>query len=54
MACNKRHTTPGEAIRLGADYLVVGRPILRAPDPRVAADRVIHEIDAALLQGIGG
>ncbi len=51
---HKRHTTPAEAIRLGADYLVVGRPILRAPDPRVAADRVIHEIDAALLQGIGG
>ena len=29
----KRHTTPADAIRRGADYLVVGRPILRAPDP---------------------
>jgi orotidine-5'-phosphate decarboxylase len=44
----KRHTTPAEAIRLGADYLVVGRPILRAADPRDAAERVIREIDAAL------
>ena len=45
---HKRHTTPAEAIRSGADYLVVGRPILRAPDPRAAADRVIEEIDGAL------
>ena len=44
----KRHTTPADAIRFGADYLVVGRPILRAPDPRAAADRVIGEIEAAL------
>ena len=45
---HKRHTTPADAIRFGADYLVVGRPIMRAPDPRAAADRVIHEIDVAL------
>jgi orotidine-5'-phosphate decarboxylase len=45
---HKRHTTPAEAIRFGADYLVVGRPILRAADPRDAAERVIREIDAAL------
>jgi len=44
----KRHTTPADAVRRGADYLVVGRPILRAPDPREAASRVIEEIDAAL------
>jgi orotidine-5'-phosphate decarboxylase len=49
----KRHTTPAEAIRHGADYLVVGRPILRDPDPRAAADRVIEEIDAALRARIG-
>jgi orotidine-5'-phosphate decarboxylase len=46
---HKRHTTPAEAIRLGADYLVVGRPILHDPDPPAAADRVIREIDVALL-----
>jgi orotidine-5'-phosphate decarboxylase len=45
---HKRHTTPTDAIRFGADYLVVGRPILRAEDPRAAADRVISEIDTAL------
>jgi orotidine-5'-phosphate decarboxylase len=44
---HKRHTTPTEAIRLGADYLVIGRPILKAPDPRAAAQRIIEEIDQA-------
>ena len=43
----KRHTTPADAIRLGADYLVVGRPILRAAKPRDAAARVIAEIEEA-------
>ena len=33
----KRVVTPAEAVRLGADFLVVGRPITRAPDPRGAA-----------------
>jgi orotidine-5'-phosphate decarboxylase len=33
----KRIVTPDEAVRLGADYLVVGRPITRAPDPPGAA-----------------
>jgi len=45
---HKRFTTPGEAIKLGADYLVVGRPILKDPSPRTAAHRIIEEIDAAL------
>jgi orotidine-5'-phosphate decarboxylase len=47
----KRHTTPAQAIELGADYLVVGRPILKDPDPRAAASRVIDEIDGALSGG---
>lgn len=42
-----RSTTPAEAVRLGADYLVVGRPIRNARDPRDAAQRIIDEIDAA-------
>ena len=45
---HKRHTTPTEACRLGADYLVVGRPILQNPSPRDAADRIIEEIAHAL------
>ena len=50
---HKRHTTPADAIRFGADYLVVGRPILRAWNPRAAADDVIREIDAALRSRVG-
>jgi len=49
----KRHTTPADAINSGADYLVVGRPILRAPDPRASAERVLREIDAALDRDAG-
>jgi orotidine-5'-phosphate decarboxylase len=48
---HKRHTTPAEAIRLGADYLVVGRPILKDPHPSEAARRIIEEIDATLNEG---
>ena len=40
-----RWTTPAEAIRQGADYLVVGRPIRNASNPRDAAQRIIDEID---------
>jgi len=46
----KRITTPTQAVRLGADYLVVGRPITRNDNPRKAAQQVIDEIDAALDQ----
>ncbi len=45
---HKRHTTPAEAIALGADYLVVGRPILKDRNPYDAAARIIDEIDAGL------
>ncbi len=44
----KRVATPGEAIRGGADYLVVGRPIRDAADPRAAARAIVAEIAAAL------
>jgi orotidine-5'-phosphate decarboxylase len=45
---HKRFTTPSEAIRLGADYLVVGRPILKSNNPRQVAEAIIAEIDQAL------
>jgi len=45
-----RLTTPAEAIDMGADYLVVGRPIRTAPDPHDAAQRIIDEIDEALVR----
>lgn len=44
----QRVVTPGRAIRDGADYLVVGRPIRSAPDPAVAAEQIQREIAAAL------
>jgi orotidine-5'-phosphate decarboxylase len=40
----KRIMTPSAAIAAGADYLVVGRPILAAADPRAAAQAIIEEI----------
>jgi orotidine-5'-phosphate decarboxylase len=43
----KRTLTPGEAIRAGVDHLVVGRPIIRAADPRGAAAAIMDEIAAA-------
>lgn len=46
----KRVATPGEAIRAGADYLVIGRPITRAADPKQAARDIISEM-AGVLAG---
>jgi orotidine-5'-phosphate decarboxylase len=43
----KRVATPAEAIREGADYVVVGRQVTRAADPAGEVDRVIEEIAAA-------
>jgi orotidine-5'-phosphate decarboxylase len=40
----KRVMTPRDAVRLGADYLVIGRPITGAPDPREALARIVAEI----------
>jgi orotidine-5'-phosphate decarboxylase len=43
----KRIMTPAKAIAAGADYLVVGRPIVEAADPRAAADSIVAEIAGA-------
>ncbi len=43
----KRTLTPADAIRAGVDHLVVGRPIIRAPDPRAAAAAILEEIASA-------
>ncbi len=40
----KRIMTPAAAIAAGADYLVVGRPIIAAADPKAAADAIVAEI----------
>ncbi len=44
----KRVTTPAEAIKNGSDYLVIGRPIRDADDPRLAAEKIAEEIKKAL------
>ena len=44
----KRIMTPQRAIAAGADYLVVGRPVLEAADPRAAAEAIQAEIAQAL------
>jgi orotidine-5'-phosphate decarboxylase len=44
----RRVMTPGEAISQGATYLVIGRPIVAAPDPRGEAMRIIEEITSVL------
>ncbi len=44
----RRVMTPADAIKAGSDYLVIGRPISRADDPRAAAEAVVDEISSAL------
>jgi len=44
----KRVLTPREAVAMGADYIVVGRPIRLADDPAVAADMITEEISEGL------
>jgi orotidine-5'-phosphate decarboxylase len=44
----KRIATPAEALRMGASYLVVGRPITQAADPAKAAEAILAEMAAAL------
>ena len=46
----KRITVPAEAIAAGADYLVVGRPIANAVDPREAATVILEEMAQALTE----
>ena len=36
---------PGEAVRAGATYIVIGRPIIAAPDPKAAAQAIVDELN---------
>jgi orotidine-5'-phosphate decarboxylase len=40
--------TASEAIAAGASYIVVGRPVVAAPDPREAAEKIAKEIRASI------
>lgn len=44
----KRVATPAEALRDGADYLVIGRQVTRAVDPRLACEQILAEVAASL------
>jgi orotidine-5'-phosphate decarboxylase len=44
----KRIATPADALRNGASYLVVGRPITQAPNPAEAAEAILAEMAEAL------
>lgn len=44
----KRVMTPAKAIKAGASHLVVGRPIVAATDQKVAADKIVAQIEEAL------
>lgn len=43
----KRVMTPAEAIKTGVDYMVIGRPIVAAEDPKAAAEAIVEEIENA-------
>ncbi len=43
----KRVMTPSDAIKAGVDYMVIGRPILAAENPKAAADAIVAEIEQA-------
>jgi len=45
----RRITTPAQAVANGSDYLVIGRPIRDADDPKMAANRIAQEIEAVIL-----
>ena len=48
----KRVTTPREAILAGADYLVVGRPIIEAADPAQAAQQILEEMEMTAANSV--
>ena len=50
----KRIMTPARAIEAGADYLVVGRPVVEAADPKSVAEAIVNEIEIATKGAVNG
>ncbi|HTV33076.1 MAG TPA: orotidine-5'-phosphate decarboxylase [Methylocella sp.] len=48
---HKRPTNPTQAIRAGADYLVVGRPIVESPDPAQTARAIVEQMKLGMVGG---
>lgn len=46
----KRVVTPADAMQSGADYIVVGRPIRKAPDPKAAAKRIVAQMEQGMRE----
>ncbi len=46
-----RTATPAAAVRAGADYLVIGRPIVEADDPRAVVEQVLTDMHEAVEVG---
>jgi len=46
-----RTSTPEEAVRKGADFLVVGRPITRSPEPLAVVEKIRREVEEARGKG---
>jgi orotidine-5'-phosphate decarboxylase len=47
-----RVMTPGEAAKAGANFIVVGRPIFKAPDPAAAARAILAELGSVQVSGV--
>lgn len=47
----RRVMTPAEAVRAGASYIVIGRPIAGAPDPAAAAKAILEQISGVADNG---